>query len=128
MILVTRDKGRVASADRGRSASDEDTKMANDGSYKSRTVWQKSVVLVKRIYLLTGGFPAEEKFGIVSQVRRVAVSVPSNIADGQARRTTGDYIRFVSNAEGSLPNQTLNLLFRLNWVFVIKLVPMNVLR
>jgi four helix bundle protein len=91
--------------------------MANDGSYKSLTVWQKSVVLVKRIYLLTGGFPAEEKFGIVSQMRRAAVSVPSNIAEGQARRTTGDYIRFVSNAEGSLAELDTQLIISIELGF-----------
>ena len=65
-------------------------------------MWQKSIELVKNIYLLTKGFPSEEKFGIISQMRRAAVSIPSNIAEGQARRTTGDYIRFVSTSEGSL--------------------------
>lgn len=76
--------------------------MSDVGSYKDLIVWQKSITLVKQVYLLTGTFPAEEKFGIISQMRRAAVSIPSNIAEGQARRTTGDYIRFVSNAEGSL--------------------------
>jgi four helix bundle protein len=72
------------------------------GNYKSLIVWQKSIVLVKEIYTLTTEFPNDERFGIVSQMRRAAVSVPSNIAEGQARRTTPDFIRFISNAEGSL--------------------------
>jgi four helix bundle protein len=72
------------------------------GSYKDLIVWQKSIILVKTIYGLTGTLPSEEKFGIVSQMRRASVSIPSNIAEGHARRTTGDYVRFVSNAEGSL--------------------------
>jgi four helix bundle protein len=57
---------------------------------------------VKSIYDLTKNFPPEEKFGLISQIRRCSVSIPSNIAEGQARRTTGDFIRFISNAEGSL--------------------------
>jgi four helix bundle protein len=76
--------------------------MSDDGNYKNLIVWQKSIILVKLIYQLTAKFPSEEKFGLVSQMRRAVVSVPSNIAEGQARRTTGDYIRFVSIAEGSL--------------------------
>lgn len=73
-----------------------------DGSYKDLIVWRKSIALVKLIYRLTTHFPTEEKFGLVSQMRRSAVSVPSNIAEGQARRTTPDYVKFVSIAEGSL--------------------------
>jgi four helix bundle protein len=76
--------------------------MSDDGNYKNLIVWQKSIVLVKLIYQLTAKFPSEEKFGLLSQMRRAVVSIPSNIAEGQARRTTGDYIRFVSIAEGSL--------------------------
>ncbi len=72
------------------------------GNFKELIVWQKSIALVKAIYILTKAFPAEEKFGLISQIRRSAVSIPSNIAEGQARRTTGDFIRFISNAEGSL--------------------------
>ena len=71
-------------------------------SYKDLIVWQKSILLVKQIYKLTSIFPNDEKFGLISQVRRAAVSIPSNIAEGQARRTTGDFIHFVSNAEGSV--------------------------
>ena len=76
--------------------------MIEGGSYKDLIVWQKSIALVKLIYQLTATFPPDEKFGIISQMRRAAVSVPSNIAEGQARRTTGDYIGFVSISEGSL--------------------------
>jgi four helix bundle protein len=79
-----------------------DSVTGSEGSYKSLLVWQKSIVLVKAIYELTNSFPSDEKYGIVSQMRRAAVSIPSNIAEGQARRTTPDFIRFVSNAEGSI--------------------------
>lgn len=76
--------------------------MIEGGDYKSLIVWQKSIALVKLIYQATAKFPSDEKFGLISQMRRAAVSIPSNIAEGQARRTTGDYVRFVSTAEGSL--------------------------
>ena len=55
----------------------------------------------KRSILLTGKIPSEEKFGLVSQMRRAAVSIPSNIAEGQARNTTGGFVQFISHAEGS---------------------------
>jgi four helix bundle protein len=70
-------------------------------SYKDLIVWQKSIALAKLVYQLTSKFPNEEKFGLVSQMRRAAVSIPSNIAEGQARHTTGEFIQFISHAEGS---------------------------
>lgn len=94
--------------------------MTDDRSYKGLIVWQKSVSLVKQIYMLTSKFPPEEKFGIVSQMRRAAVSVPSNIAEGQARRTTGDYIRFVSTAEGSLAELDTQLIISIELGFCDK--------
>ena len=71
-------------------------------SYKDLIVWQKGITLVKEVYALTRGFPAEERFGLVSQMRRAAVSVPSNIAEGQARHTTKEFVQFLSHAEGSV--------------------------
>ncbi len=88
--------------------------MVQDGSYKSLVVWQKSILLVKLLYQLTNAFPNEEKFGLTSQIRRAAVSVPSNIAEGQARRTTGDYVRFVSIAEGSLAELETQLIISID--------------
>jgi four helix bundle protein len=73
----------------------------NASSYKDLIVWQKSLSLVKLLYKLTSNFPSEERFGLTSQMRRAAVSIPSNVAEGQARRTTPDFVRFISNAEGS---------------------------
>ena len=70
-------------------------------NYKDLVVWQKGISLAKAIYQLTTKFPAEEKFGLVSQMRRAAISIPSNIAEGQARHTTGEFIQFISHAEGS---------------------------
>ena len=70
--------------------------------YRDLLVWQKGIALVKEVYLLTRGFPDDERFGLVSQMRRAAVSIPSNIAEGQARHTTGEFVQFISHAEGSL--------------------------
>ncbi len=71
-------------------------------SYRNLLIWQKGIGLVKEIYLLTGQFPSEERFGLSSQMRRAAVSVPSNIAEGQARKSTAEFIQFLSIAQGSL--------------------------
>ena len=70
--------------------------------YRDLQVWQKAIQLAKSIYRISACFPNEEKYGLVSQIRRAAVSVPSNIAEGQARNTTGEFILFLSHAEGSL--------------------------
>ena len=74
---------------------------ATTRSYRDLVVWQKAIAFVKQIYLLTRCYPADERFGLVSQMRRAAVSIPSNIAEGQARRTTGEFIHALSHAEGS---------------------------
>lgn len=70
-------------------------------SYRKLTVWQKSTVLVTEIYKLTKQFPGEEKFGLTSQIRRAAVSIPSNIAEGATRSTTKSYLNFINMAYGS---------------------------
>jgi four helix bundle protein len=72
----------------------------NTRSYKDLLVWQKALTLARIVYRLTEKYPSEEKFGLVAQMRRAAVSVTSNIAEGQARHTTGEFIPFVSHAEG----------------------------
>ena len=71
------------------------------GSYRDLIVWQKSMALARQVYELTQGFPAEEKFGLTSQMRRAAVSIPSSIAEGQAPRGTREFIQFIAQAEGS---------------------------
>lgn len=64
--------------------------------------WQNAMQLVEAIYRLTASFPESERYGLTSQVRRAAVSVPSNIAEGAARGSTADFIRFLYIARGSL--------------------------
>ena len=70
-------------------------------NYKELKVWQRSYQLCLEIYGITKGFPKEEKYGLSSQIRRAAVSVPSNIAEGYGRKTTPEYIRFLYIAYGS---------------------------
>ncbi|MBI4256486.1 four helix bundle protein [Candidatus Uhrbacteria bacterium] len=70
-------------------------------SYRQLEVWQRSMDLVDGIYKLTKVLPGEERYGLVSQMRRCAVSIPSNIAEGKARGTTKEYRHFVQNAYGS---------------------------
>jgi four helix bundle protein len=71
-------------------------------THKDLIVWNKSMELVIATYKLSSKFPEEEKFGLISQMRRAAVSVPSNIAEGAARNSTKEYIRFLYIALGSL--------------------------
>lgn len=89
-------------------------------SYRDLTVWQKSIVLVRQIYQLTQDFPADEKFGLTPQMRHAAISVPSNIAEGQARRTAGDYVRFISMAEGSLAELDTQLILSIELSYCTK--------
>ena len=71
-------------------------------SYRDLLVWQKSLEWAKAIYDATAQWPRDERFGLISQVRRAAVSIASNIAEGAARRSTGEFIQFIGVAQGSL--------------------------
>ncbi len=71
-------------------------------SFRELEVWQKAHGLALATYRLTDKFPDRERFGIVSQIRRSAASVPANIAEGFGRRTTKELLQFLTNANGSL--------------------------
>lgn len=71
-------------------------------SYKDLVVWQRSMDLVESIYRITEKLPAKEQWGLISQMRRAVVSVPSNIAEGYGRQSSGNYIQFLSIGRGSL--------------------------
>lgn len=79
-------------------------------SYRKLIVWQKSFQLVKDIYVLTGELPRDEQFGLVSQIRRCAISVPSNIAEGQQRNNVKEYRQFLGIARGSAAELSTQLL------------------
>ncbi|MCZ0940016.1 MAG: four helix bundle protein, partial [Caldilineaceae bacterium] len=71
-------------------------------SYRDLKVWQRAMDLTVRTYEITRRFPAEEKYGLVSQMRRAAASVPANIAEGQARRSKKEFLQMLGIARGSL--------------------------
>ena len=71
-------------------------------NFEKLDVWQKGIVFADSIYSLTRTFPTEERFGLTNQMRRAAVSVPSNVAEGSARMSQADFARFVEISTGSL--------------------------
>ncbi len=71
-------------------------------TYRELEAWKVAMQLVEQIYTVTKQFPSDERFGLISQVRRAVVSIPTNIAEGYGRTHRGDYLRFVSIARGSL--------------------------
>ncbi len=76
--------------------------MVKTGSFKDLIVWQKSMLLAENIYKVTEDFPKNETFGLISQMRRASVSIPSNIAEGYGRKSNREYVQFFSIAYGSL--------------------------
>ncbi len=70
--------------------------------YRELVVWQKAIVLVEQLYRATNSFPKTEIYALTNQIRRAAVSIPSNIAEGQGRNSTRDFLHFLSVAQGSL--------------------------
>lgn len=87
-----------------------DTISAKVSSFRDLVVWQKAMSLVLSVYELSRSFPAIEAYGLSSQIRRAAVSVPSNIAEGHARRSRREFSQFVAIAEGSLAELETQLL------------------
>jgi four helix bundle protein len=82
--------------------------------FRELLVWQKAMALVTEVYRATAGFPKEELYGLTSQVRRAAVSIPSNIAEGQARLTPGEFRQFLGHAKGSIAELETQLLIAEN--------------
>ena len=89
-------------------------------SYKELLVWQKSVKLVSAIYILTEKFPKNEIFGLTSQMRRAAISIPANLAEGYTRKHRPEYAQFVKIAFGSGAELETHLLIACNLKFVNK--------
>lgn len=87
-------------------------------THRDLLVWQKSMLLVTEIYRKSQRFPTQEQYGLTSQIRRAAVSIPSNIAEGFGRQSTGDYIRFLNIAVGSLFEVQTQIEIALNLSFI----------
>lgn len=87
-------------------------------SFKDLDVWNKGIEFVAEIYKLTSNFPKDELYSLVSQMRRAAVSIPSNIAEGQGRRNAKEFIQFLYIAKGSLAEIETQIIIcqRLNYL------------
>jgi len=79
-------------------------------SYRELGVWQKAMTLAEECYRVTRGFPKDELFGMTSQIRRAAASIPANIAEGQGRRHTKEFLNFLGIARGSLKELETHLI------------------
>ena len=92
--------------------------MGTVNSYRDLEVWKRSIDLSIDIYRLTQSFPADERFGLISQIRRATTSIPANIAEGWGRRTTKDYVHFLIIARGSLAEVETHLIlsYRLDFI------------
>ncbi|MBK8701517.1 MAG: four helix bundle protein [Saprospiraceae bacterium] len=89
-------------------------------SYQDLMVWQKSMDLAKQIYVYTASFPKEEMYGLTSQMRRAAVSISANIAEGQARNSTGEFRHFLGIAKGSLAELETLIILSQNLAFLMQ--------
>mgnify|MGYP002335872056 CR=1 FL=1 len=87
-------------------------------NYRDLKVWQMAMKLTEDIYLTTESFPSRETYALANQLQRAAVSIPSNIAEGHARNSTKDYLRFISISQGSLAEAEtqLELAHRLGYI------------
>jgi four helix bundle protein len=87
-------------------------------NYRDLMVWQMAMLLAENIYRITESFPTRETYALANQLQRAAVSIPSNIAEGHARSSTKDYLRFTSIAQGSLAEAEtpLELAHRLGFI------------
>lgn len=83
-------------------------------------LWQQAMLLVKHVYEVTRFFPTEEKFGLIAQIRRAAISVPSNIAEGAARQTNKEFIQFLVIARGSLSELDTQFLLAKDLAFTLE--------
>jgi len=96
--------------------------MSSINTFRDLIVWQKSMTMVTEVYSITKCFPSTENFGLTAQLRRSAISIPSNIAEGYGRRSTGDYLRFLQIALGSLFELQTQIEIVFNLLYIDKMV------
>jgi four helix bundle protein len=89
-------------------------------SFRDLIVWQRAMALAKEMYGATRCFPKEEIYGLTSQIRRAAISIPSNIAEGWGRQSTGDYIHFLKVAQGSAAELETEIILSSELEFISK--------
>jgi len=89
-------------------------------SFKDLIVWQKGIELVNEIYKVTKHFPKEELYGLTSQARRAAISIPTNVAEGWGRGTTKNYIQFLEISRGSLYELNTLIIISYNQEYISK--------
>ena len=92
--------------------------MSGIKTHKDLNVWQEAMNMAKKIYLITNNFPKEERFGLVSQIRRAAISIPSNIAEGAARSSHKEFVQFLYISLGSLAELETQMLLSKDLGFI----------
>lgn len=97
-------------------------------NYQELIAWQRAMDLVEEVYTASRDFPREEIYALTSQIRRAAVSIPSNIAEGQGRRTTADFLRHLSIAYGSLCELETQILIAQRLRYLVQEKVENILR
>lgn len=97
-------------------------------NFKDLLIWQKSIELVALVYKITKHFPEEEKYGLINQMRRSAVSVPSNISEGHMRSTNKDFRQFISIARGSLAELETQIIISYELKYITEDIYMELIR
>ena len=92
------------------SSNEQKRVAASVQSYRDLVVWQRGMSLAEACYRMTALFPRDEAYGMIAQIRRAAVSIPANIAEGQGREQTGAFVQFLRIAQGSLKELETHLL------------------
>jgi four helix bundle protein len=101
--------------------------MSEIKSYRDLLIWQKSIEFVKQVYQETANFPDSKRYGLTNQLRRAAVSVPSNIAEGQARQHKGEFRQFLFIALGSIAELETQIIISQQLSFLSEAITKNLL-